>query len=111
MEMTIDLSNAYHNLWNLRTASGLEIPDDMSAWAELYRDVFLNVLKNTECNENRINFIIKGIYKNTKEYSYNNRLARSDPRDFMIDGVDEKSCCAAYGLLVFDEIIRLLKIQ
>ena len=109
MKMTLDLSNAYRNLLNLKTASGLEIPDDMSPWFESYTNAFLNVLTNSGYNENEINIIVKIIHEDSEQYSYNNQLARSDPRDFGPEEINEKHRCAAYGLLVFDEIIRLFK--
>ena len=104
--MTLDLSNAYQNAFNLKTCSGLDIPSEFSTWYEVYRDHFLGVLEKINPDTQDINKIILNVYLDTLQYSHNNKLTRGCPIDFGSEEIDEESRCAAYGLLVLDQIVR-----
>jgi len=98
--MTLDLSNAYQNAFNLKTCSGLDIPSEFSTWYEVYRDHFLGVPEKINPDTQDINKIILNVYLDTLQYSHNNKLTRGCPIDFGSEEIDEESRCAAYGLLV-----------
>jgi hypothetical protein len=98
--MELDFTNAKQNLYNeYKTASGADIPDELTVYYELYRDVFCDAIEVE---------LLLGC-----EFDFCKLLENASRAEYFFDLSDligelphQLAHIAAFGLVVFDRLVR-----
>jgi len=90
--------NARTNLWNLLSISGLDIEEDWLTYFEMYRDVFMGRLDQLGIT-NEDDFV--ALLKTMDQYGTMGWV--------LCDDASQQAEYAAYGLIVFDRLMRAEK--